>query len=148
MLQQAAEDSRQARDLFNTTVKRLTRRKMALKEHNKCLPRGKELQLHQKPGQCKRLTKRQLSAAVVDELHQAVRREMLSHAQAAARFGISVALVGRLIRKMKAEPELVEELRAKETAAETKFQATVAAIAEEEEHGIWTAEQVASAIWR
>ena len=68
MLQQAAQDSKSAGELFNHTVKRLTRRKMALKERNKLLPRGKELQLHYKPGLCKRLTKRQLSAAVVEEI--------------------------------------------------------------------------------
>ncbi len=43
LLQQAAKDSNSAGELFNHTVKRLTRRKMALKEHNKLLPRGKEL---------------------------------------------------------------------------------------------------------
>ena len=42
----------------------------------------------------------------------------------------------------------MEELRAKELAAETKFQTTVAVIRKEVEHGIWTTAQVAKTVQR
>ena len=83
---------------------------------------------------------------MVKEVWQAVYIEKFSHAQAAARFSISKTLVGKLIRQIKTEPTFVEELRAKELAAETKFQTTVAVIGREMEHGIWTTAQVAKTV--
>ena len=66
---------------------------MALKEHNKLVPKGRELQLHQKPSRCKPRPKRELTVDVVEEVWRAVRVEFLSHEQAAVRFGITVKLV-------------------------------------------------------
>ena len=46
MLQKNTADSELAAELFNITVKRLNRRKMAPKASNKLIPKGRELQLH------------------------------------------------------------------------------------------------------
>ena len=89
----------------------MTRRRQALKEHNKLVPKGRELQFYQKPNRCKPTPLRKLTADVVEELWQAVRVEFLTHEQAAARFGITTVLVQKLIGRMKKEPNYVNKLR-------------------------------------
>ena len=49
LLEKSSQDSAAAIEIFAATLKRLTRRKQALKERNKLIPKGKELQQILKP---------------------------------------------------------------------------------------------------
>ena len=49
LLEKSSQDSAAAKEIFAATLKRLTRRKQALKERNKLIPKGKELQQILKP---------------------------------------------------------------------------------------------------
>ena len=118
-------------------MKRLTRRKLAVKERLKLVPKGKELSIHTKPNRCKPTPLRQLEAEQVEAIWQAVRVEFYSHEQAAAQFGISTKLVQNLISSIKKDPQYIEKLRKKESHKDCKRELTIEVISGMKSRGIW-----------